>query len=92
MAAKERSLIEETRQSLQEGSKTAVDITRHYLDRIQAIEPRLHSFVTISSEQALRDAELLDKGRKDGKALGPLAGVPIAVKACLPYPPLSCMH
>jgi aspartyl-tRNA(Asn)/glutamyl-tRNA(Gln) amidotransferase subunit A len=45
------------------------------LDRLEAVEPFLHAFVSVSAEEALREA-----GTQDGQAAGPLAGIPVAVK------------
>ena len=80
LASKKTSLIEETRQALIEKRSTAVEITQRYLDRIQETEPSIHSFVTVDREQALQDAEAIDKRFSAGESIGSLAGVPIAVK------------
>jgi aspartyl-tRNA(Asn)/glutamyl-tRNA(Gln) amidotransferase subunit A len=45
------------------------------LDRLEAVEPFLHAFVSVSAEEALREA-----ATQDGQAGGPLAGIPVAVK------------
>ena len=82
-AAKRASLIDETREALLNKSSSAVEITKQYLDRIHATEPKIHSFVTVSSEQALRQAEEIDRQVAAGTSLGPLAGIPIAVKVTI---------
>ncbi len=50
------------------------------LDRIQATEARLHSFVTVLADPARQDAEYLEQRQSAGEPLGPLHGVPVSVK------------
>ena len=66
-------------------------MTQHYIDRLHAHEPRLHSFVTVSAEEALAQAAAVDRAiaAGDGGSLGPLAGVPIAVKVLNHHFPAS---
>ena len=65
------------------GSISAVEVTRHQLDRIDTCEPDLGAFVTVLAEDALAEAEQRDRWRAEGGAIGPLHGVPIAVKDLL---------
>ena len=58
---------------------SSVELTRHYLDRIERHDPRLNSFVTVAAESALAAAERADQVLKSGDA-GPLTGIPIAHK------------
>ncbi|HVR92389.1 MAG TPA: amidase family protein, partial [Casimicrobiaceae bacterium] len=48
--------------------------------RLDATEPRLHSFVTVLADRALRDAKQMEMQLRQRKPPGPLAGVPISVK------------
>jgi amidase len=59
------------------------ELTQIMLDRIIAIDQRLHSYLTVMSKDALADARALDKEIKQGKYRGPLHGVPIGVKDLL---------
>ncbi len=59
---------------------SAVALTRAHLDRIAQVEGRVRAFVTTTEAQALRDAEQIDRRRAEGEALGPLAGIPLAIK------------
>jgi len=68
---------------LKSGELSAVAVTEHLLARIEALEPSLHSFAMVLPERALDRARRLDRARADGGALGPLHGVPIAVKDLL---------
>ncbi len=58
---------------------SSVELTRHYLDRIERLDPRLNSFVTVAAESALAAAERADRALKSGDT-GPLTGIPIAHK------------
>jgi aspartyl-tRNA(Asn)/glutamyl-tRNA(Gln) amidotransferase subunit A len=58
---------------------SSVELTRHYLERIARIDPRLNSFVTVAAESALASAARADQALKSGEA-GPLTGIPIAHK------------
>lgn len=66
----------------QAGELSAVEITEAYLERIRAVDPKVNAFVAVTAEAALDRAKKLDSRRKAGAPdeLGPLAGVPIAVK------------
>ncbi|MEC7120222.1 MAG: Asp-tRNA(Asn)/Glu-tRNA(Gln) amidotransferase subunit GatA [Pseudomonadota bacterium] len=64
---------------LAQGQFSSVELTQHYLDRIQAIDPTLNSFITVTAEQALVQAEAADKARAAGNASA-LTGIPIAHK------------
>jgi amidase len=50
------------------------------LDRIKALEPNLHSYITVMAEQALERSLAADTRRDRGVELGALHGVPVAVK------------
>lgn len=62
------------------GEVSATEIAKSVLDRIDAVDPELRAFITISSDQALQQAHRLDQRRLAGEPVGPLAGVPIALK------------
>lgn len=59
---------------------TALDAVRASLEQIKACEDRLHSFITIEEEIALKKAEKVQRLIEQGVLTGPLAGVPAAVK------------
>jgi aspartyl-tRNA(Asn)/glutamyl-tRNA(Gln) amidotransferase subunit A len=62
------------------GQVSAVEIAEAFLARIEAVEPRLHAFLTVTADSAVETARELDAKRAAGEPLGPLAGVPVAVK------------
>ena len=66
---------------LARGEFSAEEIARGYLDRIEALDPRLNAFVTVTAELALEEARRADDARRrKGSAAGLLAGVPVAHK------------
>lgn len=68
---------------LSEGLKTAQfssrELTEHYLKRIAHIDPKVKSYVTVTAEQALAEADAADAALKSGNAHA-LAGIPLAHK------------
>ncbi|WKU04532.1 Asp-tRNA(Asn)/Glu-tRNA(Gln) amidotransferase subunit GatA [Micromonospora sp. HUAS LYJ1] len=65
------------------GQTSAVEVTRAHLDRIAAVDDRVHAFLHVDTEGALAAARAVDERRAAGEQLGPLAGVPVAVKDVL---------
>ena len=62
------------------GALSARAATATLLARIEALQPRLRAFTFIDAERALRQAAAVDGLRDAGVDLGPLMGVPIALK------------
>jgi aspartyl-tRNA(Asn)/glutamyl-tRNA(Gln) amidotransferase subunit A len=75
-----RRSADDLAQSLAAGEVSAVEVTQAHLDRIAAVDEAVHAFLHVDTEGALAAAADVDARRADGQALGPLAGVPIAVK------------
>ncbi|MEV7328787.1 Asp-tRNA(Asn)/Glu-tRNA(Gln) amidotransferase subunit GatA [Micromonospora sp. NPDC093244] len=65
------------------GETSAVEVTRAHLDRIAAVDDRVHAFLHVDTDGALAAAHAVDERRAAGEELGPLAGVPVAVKDVL---------
>src|ERR1700728_5136638 len=59
---------------------SATEVTRAHLDRIAAVDDRVHAFLHVAADSALAQAADVDSRRSAGEELGPLAGVPVAVK------------
>ncbi len=59
---------------------TAVELTQAALARITALEPRLQAFMHLDAARATAHAQAIDALRAAGVNLGPLMGVPVAVK------------
>jgi len=68
---------------LQAQEVSAYEATEAVLRRLEATEPKIKAFVTLTAEEALSEARAVDEARAKGEALPPLAGVPIAVKDLL---------
>jgi aspartyl-tRNA(Asn)/glutamyl-tRNA(Gln) amidotransferase subunit A len=64
------------------GEVSSVEVTQAHLDRIAAVDAGVHAFLHLN-EKALETAASVDAKRKAGEKLGPLAGVPIAIKDVL---------
>ncbi len=59
---------------------TSVELTQLHLDRIDAVDSQVHAFLHVDREGALSQAAAVDAKRAAGEKLGPLAGVPLALK------------
>src|SRR5215469_16854887 len=70
----------ETAHAVSTGAATALDVTEAALARIAKLNPELNAFTDVTAERARRRARAIDADRAAGKPLGPLAGVPFAVK------------
>ncbi len=57
-----------------------VDLVDEYLRRIEQLEPKLQAFVSVNAANARLAAEAADKAIRSGHAVGPLHGIPIAIK------------
>lgn len=62
------------------GEATAVEVTEAHLARIEAVDEKVHAFLHVDREGALAKAREVDAKRERGEKLGPLAGVPLALK------------
>jgi amidase len=71
--------IGELRGSMEAHRTTSREITNGYIERIERLDPRLHSVIEVNPD-ALAIAEALDDERQRGKVRGPLHGVPILLK------------
>ena len=60
--------------------RSAVEITQAALDRIQAVESQVHSFLQVTGDRALEQAQQVDAKLAAGEEIGLLAGIPIGIK------------
>ncbi len=67
---------------LASGEVSSVEATRAHLDRIAAVDGDIHAFLHVS-DHALEVAADIDRRRAAGEDLGPVAGVPLAIKDVL---------
>ena len=59
---------------------SATEVAQAHLDRIAAVDDRVHAFLHVAADRALAQAAGIDARRASGADLGPLAGIPVAVK------------
>jgi aspartyl-tRNA(Asn)/glutamyl-tRNA(Gln) amidotransferase subunit A len=79
MAELFRLTIDEARAALARRELSSVELTRAVLARIQATEPKVQSFITISADHALAQAHAADERLARGDAPA-LCGIPLAIK------------
>ncbi|MBD2773548.1 Asp-tRNA(Asn)/Glu-tRNA(Gln) amidotransferase subunit GatA [Iningainema tapete] len=72
--------IRELHKQLINKERSAVEITQEALERIQALEPKLHSFLSVTADIALQQAQNVDAKIAAGDEIGILAGIPIGIK------------
>jgi aspartyl-tRNA(Asn)/glutamyl-tRNA(Gln) amidotransferase subunit A len=65
---------------VRERKVSSVEITRACLARIERLNARLNAFITVTAEQALRDAKIADADIAQKEWRGPLHGIPVALK------------
>jgi len=74
-----RKTLAESAAALKAGNISSVELTRHYLERIERLDGGLNSFITVTAERALEQARAADRRIAAGDQ-APLLGVPIAHK------------
>ncbi|MFP8884534.1 Asp-tRNA(Asn)/Glu-tRNA(Gln) amidotransferase subunit GatA [Streptomyces mangrovi] len=70
----------ETAARIASGRASAVEVAEAHLARIEAVDEKVHAFLHVDREGALARARTVDAKRSRGERLGPLAGVPLALK------------
>ncbi len=65
---------------LAEGTLRSEQVVQDYLTRIHQFDGQLHAYIDVYSERALGAARAADQQREAGICLGPLHGIPIAIK------------
>jgi aspartyl-tRNA(Asn)/glutamyl-tRNA(Gln) amidotransferase subunit A len=71
--------ITQMRDDLAHGEYSAVELTRHFLERITQFDGKLNAFITTTSDSAIAQAEVADRARAASDDR-PLLGIPIAHK------------
>lgn len=75
--------LKSAREKVRSGEVSAVSLAEQHFDRIAAADGEINSFLALTKERALEQAARVDAAAKAGDALGPLAGVPVAIKDVL---------
>ncbi|MDW8008675.1 MAG: amidase [Chloroflexota bacterium] len=72
--------LAEASQALARRELSPLELTETCLRRIEALEPRLNAFITVTAEEALAEARRAQEELARGEHRGPLHGIPVAVK------------
>ena len=78
-----RSTAQEVAALVADGSASAREVTEAHLDRVAVAEPAVHALLHVDAAGARATAQQVDEARAAGQPLGPLAGVPLALKDVL---------
>ena len=65
---------------IQSREVSPVEATQAYLDRIEAVDGQLNSYITVSGDEALAEARQAEEDIAAGRNAGPMHGIPVAVK------------
>ena len=71
--------LRQAREKLDKKEVSSLELTKAMLERVEATEPALHAYLTLTPEKALEQAEAADKMIASGQA-GPLTGIPAGIK------------
>jgi aspartyl-tRNA(Asn)/glutamyl-tRNA(Gln) amidotransferase subunit A len=72
--------IRELHTQLINKERSAVELAQETLQQIESLEPKLHSFLQVTADYALAQAQQVDAQIAAGEEIGLLAGIPIAIK------------
>jgi len=79
----ERLTLAEARAAVVGGSVSAAEMAERHFERIAAVDPEIHSYLALTRERAMKQAEKVDAAVKAGDPVGALAGVPVGIKDVL---------
>ncbi|SOD65503.1 aspartyl/glutamyl-tRNA(Asn/Gln) amidotransferase subunit A [Streptomyces zhaozhouensis] len=80
MADLTRLTAAELAAAVADGTASSVEVTEAHLARVEEVDEKVHAFLHVDREGALAQARAVDERRAAGERLGPLAGVPLALK------------
>src|SRR5580700_6537987 len=80
MAELFRMSAAEIAEAVRDGEVSAIEVTDAHLARIEQVEPQVRAFLHVAADLAREAARAVDQRRAAGGELGPLAGVPLALK------------
>ena len=72
--------IAEAAELIRKHQLSPVDLTRAHLERIEALDPHLHVYITVTAGRALKEARMAEGAILGGDYRGPLHGIPMAFK------------
>jgi aspartyl-tRNA(Asn)/glutamyl-tRNA(Gln) amidotransferase subunit A len=84
--------LKQTRDHIAAGQLKSIDAVGAVFDRIDKHEPTVGAFLSLYKDMALEQAGVIDEKIAAGKAVGPLAGVPVAIKdnMCTTFGTTTC--
>lgn len=74
-----RSTLKELRDGIRTKKFSSAEITQKYLEQIEKWNSKINAYITVN-DKAVSEAEKVDQRLAKGEDVGPLAGVPIAIK------------
>jgi len=72
--------LAEAAEKLRKKEVSSLELTQATLKRIEAVDPKVESYLTVTAETALAQAKATDQKLSQGETLAPLAGIPFALK------------
>lgn len=75
-----RYTAHELRDMIKDKQVSCTEITKAQIERIEAVEPKVESYLTLTPEAALASAATVDEKIAKGEELKPLEGIPMAIK------------
>ena len=66
--------------AIREKKLSPLEVVRSFLERIEAINPKINAYVTLTADSALTEAKQAEDALMRGGELGPLHGVPVSIK------------
>ena len=76
----EYATLSQAAAAIRAGDTSAVELTRLSLERIERLDGTLNAYVTVTADEAMRQAERADRELAAGADRGPLHGIPVAIK------------
>lgn len=73
-------MIRELHEKLIKGEITSVELTEKYLKNIEEKNEEINAFLTITKDEALREARVVDEKIKNGEEIDLIAGIPMGIK------------
>jgi len=88
----ERATLRQLRDAVAAGQSSSLETTRRLFEAIERLDPALGAYISTFEEQALAKAAEVDRKVAAGEPVGPLAGVPVAVKdnMCTDFGTTTC--
>jgi len=70
----------ELREKIKKKEISSEEVVKAFYKRIEEVEEKIHSFITLTKEEAIKRAKAVDGKIKNNEPVGELAGIPIAIK------------